>query len=358
MSSKPLQELLLRVFTRLRQRDIDLGVGELLAALSLLDADWPFDGPAELRKDVQRLWCHTWASEHAFNEIWDEQERLSAGPETPPPPAPTAPPAGRAGGQEETPPPARRPKEETPVAQPREAAVSALPVSTPGPRESRAETTLYWPLSRRMMAYGWQYLRRARADGAATQMDIESTITQIARRGYFISPVYRRRLRHHARLLLLVDRRGSMVPFHSLTHDLIETAQQAPTIEHVGVLYFHDVASATLYADPLLNDPLGFEQALESCGPETALLVVSDAGAARGSLDAGRVVSTLEMLAALRRRTPLVAWLNPMPPSRWAETSAQLISHLAPMFHLDANGLVDAVKSVRGRPSKTPGTKR
>src|SRR5947208_11506031 len=110
--------------------------------------------------------------------------------------------------------------------------------------------------------------------------------------GYFIAPVYRRQLRHHAHLLLLIDRRGSMAPFHSLTRDLIETAQQAPTLERVETRYFHDVVADTLYADPLLNEPMALEQGLESCGPETSLLIVSDAGAARGSLDIDRVLAT------------------------------------------------------------------
>lgn len=358
MSSKELNELLLRVFTRMRQRGFDLGVGELLAALRLLDDDWSFEGLAELRVDVQRLWCHSWVYEHAFNEIWNEQERLAEEPEPPPVPIPTVPPPEKAGTSEDVQATAPRLKDEPASIQPREVSISALPIRPLGLQESRAEMALHWLLSRRIMAYGWQFLRRTRADGAATLMDIESTITQIARRGYFVSPVYRRQLRHHAHLLLLIDRRGSMVPFHSLLRDLIETAQQAPIIERAEVFYFHDVATETIYTDPLLNDPLGLEQGLDSCGPETSLLIVGDAGAARGSLDTDRIMSTFEMLAALRRRTSLVSWLNPMPPSRWEETSAQLISRLVPMFHLDANGFLDAVKSVRGRPSKTSGLNR
>lgn len=354
MSREDKQEFLLRVFAHLRQRDFDMGVGELLAALRLLEEDWPSDGPAELRKDVQRLWCHSWSAEHAFNEIWDEQERRKE--ETKPPPAsPEATPTERSDVQEESATRSRQSAGEPVAAPPREATVSSLPVRAPWLQEGRAEMTIRWPLSRRVMAYAWQYLRRTRAGGAATVIDLESTIADIARNGYFVSPVYRRPLRHGARLLLLVDRRGSMAPFHSLTRDLIETAQQAPTIEQTETLYFHDVAAETLYTDPLLNDPVGFEQGLEDCGPETAALVVSDAGSARGSLNADRVVATLEMLTALRRRTPLVAWLNPMPPSRWAETSAQFISHMVSMFPLDANGLIDAVKSVRGKFTKKPG---
>jgi hypothetical protein len=201
------------------------------------------------------------------------------------------------------------------------------------------------------MAYGWQSLRRLRPDGPLTEIDIDATLDRIARNGYFTAPAYRRKLRHHARLLLLIDRRGSMTPFHSLTNDLLATALQAPEIELVRARYFHDVVTGTLYEDPLLNDPLTMDEALDGCGPETSLLVISDAGAARGRLDSDRILATAEMIAALRRRSALLAWLNPMPPSRWLRNSAQVIQHLIPMFHLDQNGLTDAVKAVRGRHS-------
>jgi uncharacterized protein len=143
----------------------------------------------------------------------------------------------------------------------------------------------------------------------------------------------------------------SAAPFHSLTDDLLTTARQAPEIEWVKARYFHDVVTETLYADHLLNDPLTLDEALAGCGPETSLLVISDAGAARGRLDSDRILATAEMIAILRRRSALLAWLNPMPPSRWLRNSAQVIQHLTPMFPLDQNGLTDAIKAVRGRHS-------
>jgi uncharacterized protein with von Willebrand factor type A (vWA) domain len=306
----------------------------------------------ELRLDMRRLWCRTWEQERAFDEVWDEEERDELATESKPAPATGPPllPESNLRPQEAAPQPRPSPGE-APPAQPREAVLSTLPIKLPERQGSRAELSVRWPLTPRAMAYGWQYLRRMRADGPLTVIDLEATITRIARQGYFTAPVYRRKLRHHARLVLLIDRRGSMTPFHSLTDDLLVTARQAPTLEQAQVFYFHDVVAGTLYADPLLNEPLTPEECLQDCGPGTSLLVVSDAGAARGSLDSDRVLATVEMIAALRRHTPLLAWLNPMPPTRWIRTSAQLIRHLLPMFPLDQDGLTDAVKSVRGKHS-------
>jgi uncharacterized protein len=348
-------EFLIRVFLKLRQRGVQLGVSDLLAALRLLDGDWPFKDLAELRQDAQRLWCYAWEHKHLLEEIWREEQPSQ--PATPPPPVEkqpaTFPSDSGLRPQEAKATPSPQPTE-TPVAKPDETIVSTLPVRAPTLSGGRAELSIRWPLTTRAMAYGWQSLRRLRPDGPLTEIDFDATIGRIARDGYFTSPVYRRALRHHARLLLLIDRRGSMAPFHSLTNDLLTTARQAPEIEWVKARYFHDVVTETLYADPLLNDPLTLDEALAGCGPETSLLVISDGGAARGRLDSDRILATAEMIATLRRRSALLAWLNPMPQYRWLRNSAQVIQHLAPMFPLDQNGLTDAVKAVRGHHSSKP----
>jgi hypothetical protein len=289
-----------------------------------------------------------------FDEVWREEGQSQ--PATEPPPVEKQPATSPADGglrpQEATATPSAQPSE-TPIAEPDETVVSTLPVRAPARSSARAELSIRWPLTTRAMTYGWQSLRRLRPNGPLTEIDFDATIGRIALDGRFTAPVYRRALRHHARLLLLIDRRGSMTPFHSLTNDLLTTARQAPEIEWVRARYFHDVMTETLYTDTLLNDPLTLDEALAGCEPETSLLVISDAGAARGSLDSDRILATAEMIAALRQRSALLAWLNPMPRSRWLRNSAQVIQHLAPMFPLDQNGLTDAIKAVRGRhPSK------
>ncbi len=348
MNTADHREFLIRVFLKLRQRDVELGVSDLLAGLRLLDGDWPFDGLEELRLDVQRLWCYAWERKHVFQEVWQEEEQTESVEDAPgiaPPPPAQLPDSGLR-PQEAASLPRTAPTESV-AAPPSESLLSTLPVRAPNVSGSRAELSIRWPLTTRAMAYGWQYLRRMRPDGPLKELDFDATVNRLAREGRFIAPVLRRTMRHHARLLLLIDRRGSMTPFHSLTNDLLATARQAPTIEWLGACYFHDVVTGTLYADPLLNDPLTLDEALSGCGPDTSVLIVSDAGAARGHLDSDRVLATVEMIGALRQHSTRLAWLNPMPRERWLRTSAQVIQHLLPMFPLDQDGLTDAIKSVR-----------
>src|SRR5262249_1174972 len=196
------REFLIRVFLKLRQRDVELGVSDLLAALRLLDGDWPFDNLAELRQDVQRLWLYAWEHKHVFEEVWRE-EQLSQPAAAPPPvekpPAPLTPESGLR-PQEATTTPGAQPSEPF-IAKPDKAIVSTLPVRAPNLSSGRAELSIRWPLTTRAMAYGWQSLRRLRPDGPLTEIDFDATLGRIARDGYFTAPVYRRTLRHHARLM-------------------------------------------------------------------------------------------------------------------------------------------------------------
>jgi uncharacterized protein with von Willebrand factor type A (vWA) domain len=56
------------------------------------------------------------------------------------------------------------------------------------------------------------------------------------------------------------------------------------------------------------------------------LLVVSDAGSARGYLNRRRALQTAAFLAEARRLFPTIVWLNPMPRARWAGTTAALVA--------------------------------
>ena len=198
------------------------------------------------------------------------------------------------------------------------------------------------------MAYAWRYLRRPIFDGSRDVLDMTATVEAAARQGFYLSPVYRRRERNHARLLLMIDQGGSMAPLHRFTRDLAETALDDSRLEQIEVVYFHNVPGEYLYGDAYLTHPLKQEEVLGRCMNETSVLIVSDAGAARGYRKLPRIQATTEALLQLKQRTSLIAWLNPMPQARWTGASAQIIAHLAPMCQMDQDGLSRAIDIVRG----------
>jgi uncharacterized protein with von Willebrand factor type A (vWA) domain len=346
------KEQLVQLFLELRRRGRLLGVAELTDALRALDAPreagaaWP-----GAKRIAELLFCDTTLDQRDFEDAWriatgQLQERTSVRePEL----------RREAERQEhEREQVLERMSEALTVqlpAVPAAAELEVLPVRAPAqspPDDGPPGLQHDWPLTRRMLVYAWRFLRRPVADGPADVLDVEATVERAARMGFFLAPVYRRHITNQARLLLLVDRRGSMTPFHRFAQDIVETAREQSGIKQVDIYYFNNAPLDVLYLDTYLTDPLPLEQVLDECDADTSVMVVSDAGAARGLKSLERIRQTALFLARLRRRTVHIVWLNPMPEQRWRETSAQAIARFAPMFALDPDGFSRAIDVVRG----------
>jgi len=338
----------------------------MLDAIRALEGGFGAGEDAALKRTIRRLWCRCPSDEAELDAAWVEEPSGFAprGPSAPAAmalqqlPEPThgsrdavIPPRGRAGPEGPDPGGSMR--------------WSPLPLRTPAPldmEDGDPDLLADRPISRRFMAYAWRHLRHPLPDGPADVLDVEATIAQTERQGFLLAPVYRRRLRNHAHLVLLLDQNGSMAPFHRFTRDLLETARDESTIRLVDAIYFHDLPTLHdrntppgVYLNPHLTSPGSWDTLEAGCSPETAALIVSDAGAARGNWDAERFRLTVQFLGWLRRLTMNVAWLNPMPPDRWATTTAEAVANVVPMYQMDTEGIgyaVDVLRSLTQPPDR------
>lgn len=355
MSSFNPQDLIIRAFIRLLQSGFQLGVGELLAAKQAIEGGFG-ETMQELGETLKILWCHSPSQQSQFDPIWESLQVYS----TPIQPEKTLhkepkPETHQKSVEEPLDLPSQLPPQDAVTQVKPEPELSSLPIRAPfEPAEIEDISTLqaYYPISRRSMVYKWRYLRRPVADGALNVLDIDATIEQATRQGFYLAPVYRRREQNHAHLLLLLDQNGSMTPFHRFTRDLVETALYESDLqqEKVNVFYFHNVPAASVYKDLYLTEPIALQTVLASCDNQTSILIVSDAGAARGYRELKRIRATASFLFNLKQYTSLIAWLNPMPEERWIGSSAEIIANLVPMSQMDNNGLSNAIDIVRGQP--------
>lgn len=345
-------QLAIALFVRLRHRGLKLGIGELLAAVQLKDSNRTDADPDIFRRTLERLWCHTQEQIFEFNTVWNSLtvagDKIDISKDPPTSKSEASTPA--------VPPQSSQPSDITtsPISQFKsESEWFALPVRAPfTPTFMGAEVDLhvYRPISRRQMSYTWRYLRRLISVGPANVLDVPTTIEHAARQGFFLAPVYRRELRSYAHLFLMIDQGGSMVPFHRFTRDMVETAQNERGLQRVDVVYFNNVPAESVYWDSHLTEPIPLEKILGDCTNETSVLIVSDAGAARGYRRRERIRATTSFLFQLKQHSTLVAWLNPMPEVRWSGTSAQIITYQVPMFPLNPDGFSNAIDIVRGQP--------
>ena len=202
----------------------------------------------------------------------------------------------------------------------------------------------------RDMAEAWRQLRRLSRTGPLDELDLQGTINSYCKTGFFLGPKLRSRRRNQAILVLLVDAKGSMAPFSMVVDALIESILRSGLIGRVSFFYFHDCPDGFLFKESNLTTPVSIEDVLSNCVKNNCVLIVSDGGSSRGFYDEQRVNKTRAFLDKLITFTYLQAWLNPMPTNRWVASSAEDISRLTPMFHVDRDGLNDVVNVLRGHP--------
>lgn len=359
MTDLDLSSLVTNAFLRLRRRGFNLGVSEHLAALALVEEDGFATSSDQVKTFLKLLWCNSRSERSQFDPVWNDvlAEEIAIQSTT----AETSDRSESHSSPPLSPPPTTLPKietieedisldilESTPD-------IAAQPVRapfTPAEVENPTDLNAYWPVSRRSMSYTWRYLRRPVAAGPATILDVQATVTAVARQGFYLSPVLQRSDRNQAHLVLLIDQNGSMMPFHRFTRDLVETASGngSLTADQVAVYYFHNIPADFLYRDVFLTQPVDLSTVLSNIDGDTSVLVVSDGGAARGYRRLERIRATTGFLLKLWRATNLIAWLNPMPRDRWEGSSADIMANIIPMFQMDDDGLSNAIDVVRGQP--------
>jgi uncharacterized protein with von Willebrand factor type A (vWA) domain len=207
----------------------------------------------------------------------------------------------------------------------------------------------YLPVTPRQIKQSWRFLRRRVREGSLAELDVEGTVEKICQQGVLLEPVMMPSYKNRSELVLLVDQGGSMVPFHHLSRQLIDKAQQGGNLTNFGVYYFYNYPEKYLYTDSNRLKYQLLTDILESIDSRTGVLIVSDAGAARGNLNEVREEYTVKFLKQLEQSVRYYAWLNPMPNDSWPDTTAGEIARYVPMFEMSREGLNAAINTLRGR---------
>lgn len=261
----------------------------------------------------------------------------------------------------------------------------ALPEIPDDGAEASGSTFIFvpqFPLTYREVAQAWRRLRRPLRSGPPIELDIAATVARRCRTGIASAAVLVPRRRNVSRLLLLVDRHGSMTPFHWFVDHVCAAIIGAGNLGEVATFYFHDTptrgadrrvldgqseqlfprldgalsqiaphADGFLFQDPALLLPQPTANVLRAYATGAAVVIISDGGAARRHYDIHRLLDTVAFLKALRLSTASYVWLNPLPRRYWRNTTATQIARYIPMFPLDRDGMHGAINVLRGHPA-------
>ena len=216
-----------------------------------------------------------------------------------------------------------------------------------------AETFIMQPqtvVARRVLATLWRRFRALQRVGEKTEIDIDATIAKRSRQGVLAAPVMRARRRNRARLLILADVSTSMAPWRPFL-DLLESSLTLGRLQQAAIYYFSNTPRRLVFGRSDLTRPERLE-ALFDRYRGAGLLVISDAGAARGWASPRRAGDTLAFIAIARAAmaASAVVWINPMPRERWRGTTAALVAQRreAVFLPLDGASLMRAIDVLRG----------
>jgi len=213
-------------------------------------------------------------------------------------------------------------------------------------------------LKERQLKQRWRTLKKIVDGNIGNEIDILATIRQVGETGFLLNPVFQKEKKNAANLITLVDNQGSMVAFKGLTNALIQTASKGAKID-TNVFYFKnlpkinkDETDFNIYRTPAYTSFSGLIKELQHQlykKKDIAILIISDAGAARGNLNIDRLNETVQLLQVIKHFSFKIVWLNPVPEDRWIGTSAALIKDFVPMFTANENGLKEAIEILRGK---------
>ena len=199
-------------------------------------------------------------------------------------------------------------------------------------------------------------LRRFARKGAATELDLDGTITGTARNAGWLD-LQMRPERHNAiKVLLFLDIGGSMDDHIQTCEELFSAARSE--FKHLEHFYFHNCVYEGVWKDNHRrhNEKLLTWDVIHNYGPDYKLVFVGDASMSPyeiarpgGSVEHWNEEAGAVWMERLLNTWSRAVWLNPLPEEHWNYTpSIKLLQQLMGqrMFPLTIDGLERAMRSL------------
>ena len=199
-------------------------------------------------------------------------------------------------------------------------------------------------------------LRRFARKGAATELDLDGTITGTARNAGWLD-LQMRPERHNAiKVLLFLDIGGSMDDHIQTCEELFSAARSE--FKHLEHFYFHNCVYEGVWKDNHRRhgEKLSTWDVIHNYGPDYKLVFVGDASMSPyeisrpgGSVEHWNEEAGAIWVERLLNTWSRAVWLNPLPEDHWNYTpSIRLLQQLMGkrMFPLTIDGLERAMRSL------------
>jgi uncharacterized protein with von Willebrand factor type A (vWA) domain len=207
----------------------------------------------------------------------------------------------------------------------------------------------------RQMQVALKKLRHLKRLGAEEELDLEETIDQTCRNGGEIELIFCPPHKNNAKVLLLMDTGGSMMPYTTLVERLFSAAHKATHFRDFQYYYFHNCVYEQLYSDMRLHKRVSTSSLLHTLDADYKVILVGDAYMAPEELlDPGGALyyyhhndtPGITWLRRIQEHFRAGIWLNPLPAGQWNRTTINLVRQVLPMYELTLDGLERGIKQL------------
>jgi uncharacterized protein len=198
-------------------------------------------------------------------------------------------------------------------------------------------------------------LRHLKRLGAEEELDLAETIDQTCRNGGEIELIFCPPRKNNAKVLLLMDAGGSMMPYTTLVEGLFSAAHKATHFKDFQYYYFHNCIYEQLYSDMRLHTSVSTSSLLHILDADYRVILVGDAYMAPEELmDPGGALyyyyhndtPGIAWLRRIQEHFRACIWLNPLPEGQWNRTTINLVRQVFPMYELTLDGLEKGIKQL------------
>ena len=203
-------------------------------------------------------------------------------------------------------------------------------------------------LDTRQIQVALKKLRQLKRVGHEEELDLEETVNETCRNGGEIDLIFRPPQKNDAKVLLLMDAGGSMMPYTLLVEQLFSAAHKTTHFKDFQYYYFHNCIYEQVYTDIRLNKKQATTVMLHTLAADYKVILVGDAYMAPEELlvPGGAIyyyhhndTPGIEWLRRIQGHFHTCIWLNPMSEKYWDRPSIACIRKIFPMYELTLEGL-------------------
>lgn len=169
------------------------------------------------------------------------------------------------------------------------------------------------------------------------ELDMEHMIAQYSKNRYIDEIVYKYKDSSSSNVILLADRFGSMLSYEYVESQLVYAIKAIPdcTFEHY---YFRNLPayleeSGHYEMKSARAKVSNLKTGAATWSKDSWFFILSDGGAHSGMLNKDRMRATLKMWNYLKKVSPHVFWLNPVPDKYMKNSTAQRLKRVIPMIN-------------------------